>query len=76
MHKMVPALLAAAFFVSAASAQQRPVRTAEDYARAERAMAYNTQALVDHSAGPPNWFERFANRQEGRSADARAPPRR
>ncbi len=56
MHKMVPALLAAAFFVSAASAQQRPVRTAEDYARAERAMAYNTQALVDHSAGPPNWL--------------------
>ena len=56
MPKFVPALLAAAFFVSAASAQQRPVRTAEDYARAERAMGYNTQALVDHSAGPPNWL--------------------
>ena len=56
MHKFVPALFTAAFFVSAASAQQRPVLTAEDYARAERAMSYNTQALVDHSAGQPNWL--------------------
>ncbi|MFD2721801.1 DPP IV N-terminal domain-containing protein [Hymenobacter monticola] len=57
MHKYVPALVTAAtFFVSAASAQQRPVRTAEDYARAERAMGYNTAALIDHSAGQPNWL--------------------
>ncbi|MBD2723962.1 S9 family peptidase [Hymenobacter armeniacus] len=56
MHKFVPALVAAAFFTSAASAQQRPVLTAEDYARAERAMSYNTQALIDHSAGQPNWL--------------------
>ncbi|UOQ99390.1 S9 family peptidase [Hymenobacter sp. 5317J-9] len=56
MHKLVPALFAAAFFTSAASAQQRPVLTADDYARAERAMSYNTQALIDHSAGQPNWL--------------------
>ena len=56
MHKFVPALFAAAFFVSAASAQQRPVRTTDDYARAERALGYNTSALVDHSASPPNWL--------------------
>ena len=58
MHKYVPALLTAAtFFVSAAaSAQQLPARTAEDYARAERFLSYNTQALVDHSAGQPNWL--------------------
>ncbi|MDO7849458.1 DPP IV N-terminal domain-containing protein [Hymenobacter sp. M29] len=57
MPKSVPALFAAAFFVSAtAGAQQRPARTAEDYARAERFMSYNTQALVDHSAGQPNWL--------------------
>jgi dipeptidyl aminopeptidase/acylaminoacyl peptidase len=58
MHKYVPALLTAAtFFVSAVvSAQQLPALTAEDYARAERFLSYNTQALVDHSAGQPNWL--------------------
>ncbi|MBH8568974.1 DPP IV N-terminal domain-containing protein [Microvirga sp. STS02] len=58
MPKYVPALLTAAtFFVSAAaSAQQLPALTAEDYARAERFLSYNTQALVDHSAGQPNWL--------------------
>lgn len=58
MHKYIPALLAAAtFFVStAATAQQRPALTTEDYARAERAMGYNTQALVDHNAGQPHWL--------------------
>jgi dipeptidyl aminopeptidase/acylaminoacyl peptidase len=58
MPKFVPALFTAAtlFVSTAALAQQRPVLTAEDYARAERAMSYNTQALVDHSAGPPNWL--------------------
>ena len=58
MHKYVPALLTAAtFFVSAvAVAQQLPTRTAEDYARAERFLSYNTQPLVDHSAGQPNWL--------------------
>ncbi|MBU6121093.1 S9 family peptidase [Hymenobacter siberiensis] len=58
MHKYVPALLTAAtFFVSAvAVAQQLPTLTAEDYARAERFLSYNTQPLVDHSAGQPNWL--------------------
>ena len=42
MHKFVPALVTAAtLFASATSAQQRPVRTAEDYARAKRASKYN-----------------------------------
>jgi hypothetical protein len=42
MHKFVPVFVTAAtFFASAASAQQRPARTAEDYARAERASKYD-----------------------------------
>jgi dipeptidyl aminopeptidase/acylaminoacyl peptidase len=58
MRKLTPALFAAASLLvaTAASAQQRPSLTADDYARAERAMSYNTQALVDHSAGQPNWL--------------------
>ena len=58
MHKYVPALLAAAtlFVSNAALAQQRPAVTAEDYARAERFLGYNTQTLVDHSPGQPNWL--------------------
>ena len=58
MRKFAPVLLTAAtLFVSSATlAQQRPALTAEDYARAERAMSYNTQALVDHSGGQPNWL--------------------
>ncbi|MDQ2795237.1 MAG: DPP IV N-terminal domain-containing protein, partial [Bacteroidota bacterium] len=58
MPKFVPALFTAAtlFVSTAALAQQRPVLTADDYARAERAMSYNTSALVDHSAGQPNWL--------------------
>ncbi|MCC3152319.1 DPP IV N-terminal domain-containing protein [Hymenobacter sp. BT770] len=40
----------------AAQAQQPPALTAQDYARAERFMGYNTQALVDHSMGQPNWL--------------------
>ena len=58
MHKYVPALFAAAtlFVSNAALAQQRPAVTAEDYARAERFLGYNTQALVDHSPGQPNWL--------------------
>ncbi|MGI4867867.1 MAG: DPP IV N-terminal domain-containing protein [Janthinobacterium lividum] len=57
MPKYLLPFAAAAFFVSGtvASAQQ-PARTTQDYARAERFMGYNTQALVDHSAGPPNWL--------------------
>ena len=58
MRKFAPVLLTAAtlFVSSAALAQQRPALTAEDYARAERAMSYNTQALVDHGGGQPNWL--------------------
>ena len=58
MHKHVPALFAAAtlFVSTAALAQQRPAVTAEDYARAERFLGYNTQALVDHSPSQPNWL--------------------
>ncbi|WP_241502127.1 S9 family peptidase [Hymenobacter glacialis] len=39
-----------------ATAQQLPALTAQDYARAERFMGYNTQALVDRSMGRPNWL--------------------
>ena len=57
---MIPYRLALTTFVFLAplvtSAQQLTALTAQDYARAERFMGYNTQALVDHSAGPPNWL--------------------
>lgn len=35
---------------------QQPVLTAQDYARAERFMIYNTQPLVDHALGQLNWL--------------------
>ena len=57
MHKYLLALTAAAVFVSeAATAQQLPALTAQDYARAEGFMSYNTQALVDGTSGRPNWL--------------------
>ena len=40
----------------AASAQQLPALTAQDYARAERFMSYNTQPLVDHNIEQANWL--------------------
>ncbi len=60
MPKYAPALLAAAtlFVSTAALAQQRPAVTAEEYAHAEQFLGYNTQALVDHSPGPPNWLDK------------------
>ena len=39
-----------------AAAQAQPALTAPDYARAEQFLSYNTQPLVDGSAGPPNWL--------------------
>ncbi|RYY14442.1 MAG: S9 family peptidase, partial [Cytophagaceae bacterium] len=58
MPPYVPGLVAVAtlFTITAAVAQQRPALTEQDYARAERFMGYNTQALVDGSAGPPHWL--------------------
>ncbi|MGI4884068.1 MAG: DPP IV N-terminal domain-containing protein [Janthinobacterium lividum] len=57
MHKYSLALAAGAFSVAAAAAAQPlPALTAQDYARAERAMGYNTQALVDHGPVDPNWL--------------------
>ncbi|MGI4870474.1 MAG: DPP IV N-terminal domain-containing protein, partial [Janthinobacterium lividum] len=50
-------LLTAACLAAATTAlAQQPARTAQDYARAERAMIYNTQPLVDHRLGQPNWL--------------------
>ena len=58
MPDFAPALLTAAtlFAASAALGQSQPARTADDYARAERMMGYNTQALVDGSMGQPHWL--------------------
>lgn len=57
MHKYLLVLSAAVWLAPAtASAQQRPVLTAQDYARAERFLSYNTQPLIDGSAGQPNWL--------------------
>jgi dipeptidyl aminopeptidase/acylaminoacyl peptidase len=51
------AFTAAALVTSvAASAQQLPALTAQDYAKAERFMIYNTQPLVDGSIGEPHWL--------------------
>ncbi|WP_375436144.1 DPP IV N-terminal domain-containing protein [uncultured Hymenobacter sp.] len=56
MHKYLLALTAVVCSVSAVPAQQLPVRTTQDYARAERFMGYNTQPLVDHSSERPTWL--------------------
>jgi len=57
MHTYFPGFLAVALLVSgAASAQQRPALTAQDYARAERFMGYNTQALIDGSVSQLHWL--------------------
>ncbi|OGX88729.1 peptidase S9 [Hymenobacter glacialis] len=57
MHKYLLALTVVAFSLpEVATAQQLPALTAQDYARAERFMGYNTQALVDRSMGRPNWL--------------------
>ena len=57
MHTYFPGFLAGALLVSGATlAQPRPAVTAQDYARAERFLGYNTQPLVDGSAGPPTWL--------------------
>ncbi len=37
-------------------AQQQPVLTAADYARAEQSLSYNTAPLVDRSKVQPNWL--------------------
>ncbi|MBT9393641.1 S9 family peptidase [Hymenobacter sp. NST-14] len=57
MQNYVLTLAAAVLLAPAgAAAQARPALTAPDYARAERFLGYNTQPLVDGSAGPPNWL--------------------
>jgi dipeptidyl aminopeptidase/acylaminoacyl peptidase len=56
MHKYLLALAVASTLASPAQAQAPPALTAPDYARAERAMLYNTQPLVDHSLGPLTWL--------------------
>ncbi|TGE06583.1 S9 family peptidase [Hymenobacter fodinae] len=57
MHKYLLALSVAVWLAPAhASAQQRPVLTAQDYTRAERFLSYNTQPLIDGSAVQPNWL--------------------
>ncbi|RYU77771.1 S9 family peptidase [Hymenobacter persicinus] len=57
MYKYLLVLSAAAWLAPApAPAQQRPVLTAQDYARAERFLSSGTQALVDGSAGQPHWL--------------------
>ena len=57
MHKYLLAFIAAAVaMATAAPAQQLPALTADDYARAERFLSYNTQPLVDGAAGEPHWL--------------------
>ncbi|MBV9987429.1 MAG: DPP IV N-terminal domain-containing protein [Chitinophagaceae bacterium] len=49
-------LLAASLFFQSTNAQSRPVLTTADYARAEKAMSYNTSQLVDRFNIQPNWL--------------------
>jgi dipeptidyl aminopeptidase/acylaminoacyl peptidase len=57
MYKFLRVLLFASLYLSlAARAQPLPARTAQDYARAEHFLGYNTQPLVDRSMDPPTWL--------------------
>ncbi|WP_157887055.1 hypothetical protein [Hymenobacter sp. PAMC 26628] len=58
MPQYVPRLVAVAtlFSITAAVAQPQPSLTAQDYARAERFVGYNTLPLVDLSMGAPTWL--------------------
>ena len=57
MYPSFLALTVASLYGSAAaSAQQLPALTDQDYARAERFLGYNTLPLVDRSMGPPTWL--------------------
>ena len=56
MPNYLAALAVATLVTAAASAQQLPALTTQDYARAERFMGYNTQPLVDGSPGEPHWL--------------------
>ncbi|UOR04913.1 S9 family peptidase [Hymenobacter aerilatus] len=54
--RFLPLALAASLLSIATQAQQ-PTVTAQDYARAEQFMSYNTQPLVDHVLGQINWLD-------------------
>jgi dipeptidyl aminopeptidase/acylaminoacyl peptidase len=57
VHTSLLALTIASLCVSAAvSAQQLPPLTAQDYARAERFIGYNTLPLIDRTMGTPTWL--------------------
>ena len=50
-------LTALSLVVTAAlQAQQGPVLSSDDYARAESMLGYNTESLVDHGSVRPNWL--------------------
>ncbi|MEO6364697.1 MAG: DPP IV N-terminal domain-containing protein [Luteimonas sp.] len=53
------AWLGAAMFglLSSAATAQTPALTADDYARAERFLGYNTSPLVDHAANNVTWLD-------------------
>ncbi len=61
MMKSVLITFVAVAFSLAASAQQGPVLTSQDYQRAEQFLSYNTQSLVDYGGVRANWMsgERF-----------------
>ena len=54
--KKIMLLPTLAFFVNIAYSQQREELTAQDYARAESFMNYNTGPLVDHAFSRPTWI--------------------
>ncbi|QNE41117.1 prolyl oligopeptidase family serine peptidase [Hymenobacter sp. NBH84] len=55
--RFLPLALAACLVSITTQAQQQPTVTAQDYAHAEQFMSYNTQPLVDHAMGEPNWLD-------------------
>ena len=56
MRRLIPALVCALTATLPLLAQQRPV-TADDYARAEKFLTYNTTPLVLRSGVRPTWLE-------------------
>lgn len=54
--KKFAVILLSVMLAGNADAQKQPDLTAEDYKKAEKFLAYNTQNLVDNVTGKPTWF--------------------
>jgi dipeptidyl aminopeptidase/acylaminoacyl peptidase len=57
MRRLIPALFFAVTVATLPTVAQQPALTADDYARAEKFMGYNTTPLVLRSGVRPTWLE-------------------